>query len=67
MKPDREAQQMPKRSIRDDQAKAMIGGVKPKPMPKKPSDTARKQTAKLPKPDRQLPKVPPEVGLLQAT
>ena len=24
----------------------MTGGVKPKPMPKKPSDTARKQTAK---------------------
>ena len=40
-------QQMPKRSIRDDWAKAMIGGVKPKPKPKpkEPSDTARKQTA----------------------
>ena len=46
MKPDLETQQMPKRSIRDDQAKSMIGGVKPKPMPKKPSDTACKQTAK---------------------
>ena len=35
MKPDPEMQQMPKRSIKDDRAKAMIGGVKPKP--KKPS------------------------------
>ena len=50
MKLDLETQQMLKRSIRDDRAKAMIGGVKPKPkpkpMPKKPSDTAHKQTAK---------------------
>ena len=46
MKPDPEMQQMPKRSIKDDRAKAMIGGVKPKPKPKKPGDTARKQTAK---------------------
>ena len=39
MKPDPEMQQMPKRSIKDDRAKAMIGGVKPKPKPKpkKPS------------------------------
>ena len=46
MKPDLETQQMPKRSVRDDRAKSMTGGVKPKPMPKKPSDTACKQTAK---------------------
>ena len=46
MKPDLETQQMLKRSIRDDRAKAMIGGVKPKPKPKKPSNTAHKQTAK---------------------
>ena len=37
---------MPKRSIRDDRGKSMTGGVKPKPMPKKPSYTAHKQTAK---------------------
>ena len=48
MKPDPEMQQKPKRRIKDDRAKAMIGGVKPKPKPKpkKPNDTARKQTAK---------------------
>ena len=48
MKPDPETQQMPKRSIKDDRAKSMTGGVKPKPKPKpkKPSDTASKQTAK---------------------
>ena len=44
MKPDPETQQMPKRSIKDDRAKSMTGGVKPKP--KKPNDTASKQTAK---------------------
>ena len=37
MKPDPEMQEMPKRSIKDDRAKAMIGGVKPKPKPKKSS------------------------------
>ena len=46
MKPDPETQQMPKRSIKDDRAKSMTGGVKPKSKPKKPSDTASKQTAK---------------------
>ena len=46
MKLSLEMQQMPKRSIKDDRAKSMTGGVKPKPMPKKPSDTAHKQTAK---------------------
>ena len=58
MKPDLETQQMPKRSIRDDRAKAMIGGVKPKPMPKKPSDTARKQTAKTAKTRQTIAKGP---------
>ena len=46
MKPDLETQQILKRSIRDNRAKSMTGGVKPKPMPKKPSNTACKQTAK---------------------
>ena len=46
MKPDPETQQMLKRSIRDDRANSMTGGVMSKSMPKKPSDTARKQTAK---------------------
>ena len=46
MKPDLETQQMPKRSIKDDQAKSMTGRVKPKPKPKKPSDTASKQVTK---------------------
>ena len=50
MKPDPECQQMPKRSIKDDRAKSMTGGVKklhspPKPKPKKPSDMPRKKTA----------------------
>ena len=60
MKPDPETQQMPKRSIRDNRAKAMIGGVKPKPnpMPKKPSDTARKQTAKTAKTRQTVAKGP---------
>ena len=60
MKPDLEAQQMPKRSIRDDRAKAMIGGVKPKPkpMPKKPSNTARKQTVKTAKTRQTVAKGP---------
>ena len=47
MKSDPEIRQMPKRSIKDDWAKSMTGGVKPKPKPKKPSNTACKQTAKL--------------------
>ena len=46
MKPDPETHQMPKRSIKDERAKSMTGRVKPKPKPKKPSITARKQTAK---------------------
>ena len=60
MKLDLETQQMRKRSIRDDQAKAMIGGVKPKPkpMPKKPSDTAHKQTAKTAKTGQTVAKGP---------
>ena len=58
MKLDPETQQMPKRSIRDDRAKAMVGGVKPKPMPKKPSDTARKQTAKTAKTRQTIAKGP---------
>ena len=48
MKPDPESQQMPKRSIKEDQAKSMTGRVKKlhsPPKPKKPSDTAHKQTA----------------------
>ena len=49
---------MPKSSIRDDLAKAMIGGVKPKPMPKKPSDTAGKQTAKTAKTRQTIAKGP---------
>ena len=62
MKLDLETQQMLKRSIRDDRAKAMIGGVKPKPkpmpMPKKPSDTAHKQTAKTAKTGQTVAKGP---------
>ena len=49
---------MPKRSIRDDRAKAMIGGVKPKPKPKKPSGTAHKQTAKTAKTGQTVAKGP---------
>ena len=48
MKPDPERQQMPKRSIEEDQAKSMTGGVKKlhsPPKPKKPKDAACKQTA----------------------
>ena len=52
MKPDPEYQQMPKRSIKEDRAKSMTGGVKklrsppkPKPKPKKPSNMPRKKTA----------------------
>ena len=50
MKLDPESQQMPKRSIKDNRAKSMTGGMKKAkirslPKPKKPSNTAYKQTA----------------------
>ena len=64
MKPDPETRQMPKRSIKDDQAKSMTGGVKPKPRNQVTQHVNRQPNFR---PDRQLPKVPPEVGLLQAT
>ena len=50
MKLDPESQQMPKRSIKDNRAKSMTGGMKKAKntfttKPKKPSNTAYKQTA----------------------